>query len=104
MSTSTKDDTSRMEPANDSTKDATPSAGRVVHDSRGNAVWNWDKGNDPTSTASTSKILRKLDFGNLQVEGAAQPEKPAETKVRGSGYGGYDPYDRTAPIRVVPKK
>src|SRR5262245_50708944 len=70
---------------------ASSSAGRIVHDSRGNAVWTWDKAGDSSSTATTSKMLRKLDIGNLQVEGEAQPEKPAETKKRGSGYGpGYN--------------
>jgi hypothetical protein len=119
MSTSHKDATSSAEPRSDSrsaplaheAKDASSHAGRIVHDSRGNAVWNWNKGSDPSSTATTSKMLRKLDLANLQVEGAAQPEeaappeKEAAKKKRGSGYGpGYNPYDRTAPVRIPPKK
>ena len=117
MSTSHKDDTSSAEARSDSrstpvaheAKDASSHAGRIVHDSRGNAVWNWNKGSDPSSTATTSKMLRKLDLANLQVEGAAQPEEVAppekQAKKRGSGYGpGYNPYDRTAPVRVPPKK
>ena len=116
MSTSSKDKTARAEPksearstpATDSpsqAKDASSGAGRIVHDSRGNAVWNWDKGSDPSSTASTSKMLRKLDLSNLRVEDATQPEKDAEPKKRGSGYGpGYNPYDRTSPVRGAPRK
>lgn len=86
----------------DKTKDASSTAGRIVHDSRGNAVWNWNKGGESSSTTSTSTMLKKLDLGNLRVEDAAQPEKPGETK-KSSGYGpGYNPYDRTAPVRVTP--
>ncbi len=103
MSTSGKD-TKTAE-----TKDASTQAGRIVHDSRGNAVWTWGKGSDPSSTATTSKMLRKLDLGSLRLEEAAQPESPPETKAptkKGSGgYGpGYNPYDRTAPVRRMPPK
>jgi hypothetical protein len=87
-----------------SAKDEAPLAGRIIHDSRGNAVWNWDKSSDPASTASTSKMLRKLEVEDLRVEDTAQvPAQPGATK--GSGYGpGYNPYDRTSPVRVAPQK
>jgi hypothetical protein len=92
-------------PDEDKAKDGSSQAGRIVHDSRGNAVWNWNKGGDSSSTASTSKMLRKLDLANLRVEDAAQPEKADGTDAKkiSSGYGqGYNPYDRTAPVRVTP--
>jgi hypothetical protein len=99
MSTSPKDKPQRAE-------DPSSSAGRIVHDARGNAVWNWKKDGDPSSTATTSKMLRKLDLGDLRVEGDdASPEKAVATKKRGAGYGpGYNPYDRTAPVRAAPVK
>lgn len=100
---SVKDNASRGEPKSEA-KDTSSNGGRIVHDARGNAVWKWDNG---SSTASTSKMLRKLDLGNLSVEGTAQPEPPqAEAKPKkGAGYGpGYNPYDRTAPVRVPPAK
>lgn len=87
--------------------DGASQAGRIVHDSRGNAVWKWDKGSDPASTASTSKMLKQLDIGDLRVEDAAPGESaPAMAERKnGSGYGpGYNPYDRTAPVRRMPPR
>jgi hypothetical protein len=87
--------------------DSASQVGRIVHDSRGNAVWTWDKGSDPGSTASTSKMLKKLEIGDLRVEEAAPGESPPETKEheKSSGYGpGYNPYDRTAPVRRMPPR
>ena len=49
-------------------EDPTSPAGRVVHDERGNAVWNWSNGNNRTGIGSTSQMLRQLDLTNLQVE------------------------------------
>ena len=107
MSISAKDDArvpATAEPTSEA-NGASSGAGRIVHDSRGNAVWNWGANSDAASTASTSKMLRKLDLADLRVEDAAQPEKQAGAKKAGSGYGpGYNPYDRTAPVRGVPKK
>ena len=36
-------------------------AGRVVHDSRGNAVWDWVKETSRIAIESTSRLLRKLE-------------------------------------------
>jgi hypothetical protein len=85
-------------------------AGRIVHDSRGHAVWNWAPGKEPCSTETTSKMLKALDLGNLRMEdevpaAGSQPEASADKKKRRSGYGpGYNPYDRTSPVRVTPPK
>jgi hypothetical protein len=100
---SAKDNPACPQP-NDESKDAASDAGRIVHDARGNAVWKWDNG---SSTASTSKMLRQLDLANLRVEDAAPPEpQPPEANTKkSSGYGpGYNPYDRTVPVRVAPLK
>ena len=105
MSTSAKDKTARAEPKSDEPKGTSPQAGRIVHDSRGNAVWNWNKGNDSSSTASTSKMLKKLELADLRVEDDTPAPEQAGTKKKGSGYGpGYNPYNRTSPVRTAPKK
>jgi hypothetical protein len=58
-------------------------------------------------------MLKALDLGNLRMEDDAQPgsqsgsppEASPDAKKRRSGYGpGYNPYDRTAPVRVTPPK
>lgn len=75
--------------------------GRIVHDERGNAVWNF--GNDTTRTAvGSSTILRRLDVPELQMEGqtstpaqAKSPIKRKETSTHDEG-GGYNPYDAPA--------
>jgi hypothetical protein len=58
-------------------------AGRVVHDSRGNAVWNWAI---DTDVATPTGLLRALTpTGSLSLEGETAPAAP--------GWSG-DPYNR----------
>src|SRR5262249_24866738 len=75
-------------------------AGRVVHDDRGNAVWNWVKETGRFCIDSTSALLKKLDFGDLKVEGEKEEGLRLEDdKGRDEG-GGYDPYNQ----KVAPRK
>ena len=74
-------------------------AGRIVHDDRGNAVWNWVKGTGRFCIDSTSALLKKLDFGDLKVEGEKDEGLRLEDPSRDPG-GGYDPYNQ----KIVPKK
>ena len=43
-------------------------AGRVVHDSRGNAVWDWVKETTRVAIDSTSRLLRKLWWDKQHAE------------------------------------
>ena len=68
-------------------------AGRVVHDSRGNAVWDWVKETSRVAIESTSRLLRKLEVPELQVEDEKDQELRIESDRDPSG--GYDPYNQS---------
>ena len=74
-------------------------AGRIVHDERGNAVWNWVKETGRFCIDSTSVLLKKLDFGDLKVDGENDDGPRPEDRGRDEG-GGYDPYNQ----KIPPKK
>lgn len=73
-------------------KSASPgSGGRVVHDSRGNAVWQWVKDTSRHALESTSALLKKLEVPELEVEDHGKSnELRLEDDVDAGG--GYDPY------------
>jgi hypothetical protein len=74
-------------------------AGRIKHDERGNAVWDWLKETGRFCIESTSALLRRLEVPELKVEG----EKDADLRLesdRDQG-GGYDPYNQKTPVKPV---
>ena len=77
--------------------------GKVVHDDRGNAVWDWMKTTGKHAIESTSRLLRKLELPELKFE----DPKDEELRVMPdpSTGGGYDPYNQaTKPARKCFKK
>jgi len=74
-------------------RDPTQTSGRVVHDERGNAVWQWLKNTSRIAIESTSRLLRKLEAPELKVEGRKDEELRIESD-RDAG-GGYDPYNQS---------
>ena len=94
-------------------------AGRVVHDDRGNAVWKW--GGDGARSDSTSKVLRRLEVADLEIEGqekpawrpdkdqsmtTGQPAAQQHNAPKGQGRapmvdagGGYNPYNLSVPVK-----
>lgn len=86
-------------PAASPPQEEEPSAsGRVVHDERGNAVWDWAKKTGRIALDSTSALLKRLDFKGLKVEGESDEKdekeaKPGADNSRDAG-GGYDPYNQ----------
>ena len=69
-------------------------AGRVVHDERGNAVWDWVKDTARIAIDSTSRLLKKLEVPELKIEDTQKNELSIESE-RDPG-GGYDPYGSSA--------
>ena len=68
-------------------------SGRVRHDERGVAVWDWAVATGEFCTLSTTAALKKLEVAELKIE----DHKPAELKLAVSGRdkaGGFDPYNQ----------
>lgn len=84
------------------THDQIPS-GRVRHDDRGNAVWDWLKETGRHAVESTSRLLKKLEMPQLKVEDKEDEELRTQSD-RDQG-GGYDPYNQsTKPPPGPPRK
>ena len=80
-------------------RDEIPS-GRVRHDDRGNAVWDWLKDTGRNAIESTSRLLRKLELPQLKVEDKKDEELRIQSD-RDTG-GGYDPYNQSTKPRGGP--
>jgi hypothetical protein len=78
-------------------------SGRVRHDERGNAVWDWLKDTGRNAIEATSRLLRKLEVPHLEVEDKKDEELRIQSD-RDPG-GGYDPYNQsTKPSAAPPRK
>jgi hypothetical protein len=66
-------------------------SGRVIHDARGNAVWDWVKETSRIAIDSTSRLLRRLEVPELKVEDT-QPNKELSIEADRDSGGGYNPY------------
>jgi hypothetical protein len=88
-------------PAAPESKDRSDSGGKVVHDSRGNAVWQWVKDTGRHAIESTSALLKKLEVPELKVEDHKDNnELRLEDEVDPGG--GYDPYGSRVGTRRTP--
>jgi hypothetical protein len=63
------------------------SIGRVVHDSRGNAVWDWDIATVVLARKSTAELLTSL-VAPTAFELQLETDSTVAT-------GGFDPYNRS---------
>jgi hypothetical protein len=69
-------------------------AGRVRHDDRGMAVWDWAVATGEFSTLSTTRAMKKLEVADLKIEDTIRPtELKLEVAGRDKG-GGFDPYNQ----------
>jgi hypothetical protein len=75
-------------------------AGRVRHDERGMAVWDWAAGAGDTAALSATNLLRKLEVPSLSIE---ETQRSRKTVSRDAG-GGGDPYNRRSGASGDPLK
>jgi len=81
-----------------------PRTGKVVHDERGNAVWDWLKQTGRNAIDSTTRMLRKLETPELKVEQPHEEELRIQPDSSTSSGGGYDPYNQPTKSRRTPTK
>ena len=73
--------------------------GKVRHDERGNAVWDWLAQTSRVCIEATSRLLKKLETPELKIEDA-QDEELRITPEPSTG-AGYDPYNQaTKPSKL----
>jgi hypothetical protein len=70
-------------------------SGRIVHDERGNAVWDWIKETSRIAIDSTSRLLKRLEVPELKVEDTQKNNELSLEADRDAG-GGYNPYGGSA--------
>jgi hypothetical protein len=79
-----------------------PSSGRVRHDERGNAVWDWLKETSRIAIESTSRVLRRLETPELKVEDTQENQLRLMPDAKEAG---FDPYNQaTKPQSRTPIK
>ncbi|HWX69754.1 MAG TPA: hypothetical protein VNY25_08655 [Steroidobacteraceae bacterium] len=76
----------------------------MVHDERGNAVWDWLKQTGRNAIESTTRMLRKLESPELQVEQPHEEELRIQPDNDNCAAGGYDPYNQPIKSRRTPTK
>jgi hypothetical protein len=78
--------------------------GKVVHDERGNAVWDWLKQTGRNAIESTTRMLRRLETPELKVEQPHEEELRIQPDSGTCSGGGYDPYNQPIKSRRTPTK
>ena len=68
-------------------------SGRVRHDERGVAVWDWAVASGEYAALSTTRALKKLEVADLKIEDHKPPELKLEVSGRDKA-GGFDPYNQ----------
>jgi len=68
-------------------------SGRVRHDERGMAVWDWAVATGEFATLSTTVALKKLEVTDLKIDDRSSNELKLETSGRDKA-GGFDPYNQ----------
>ena len=76
----------------------TESSGRIRHDERGVAVWDWTIETGVFDALSASGVLRRLDVADLKMQ-----ELPRLAVAGRDAGGGGDPYDSRGSVPLRPR-
>jgi hypothetical protein len=68
-------------------------SGRVRHDERGVAVWDWAVATGEFAALSTTRALKKLEVADLKIEDHTSRELKLQVSGRDKA-GGFDPYNQ----------
>jgi hypothetical protein len=88
--------TDAIQPASADSMEMPPSSGpsgRVRHDERGVAVWDWAVATGEFATLSTTRALKKLEVADLKIDDHKSTELQLEVSGRDKA-GGFDPYNQ----------
>jgi hypothetical protein len=89
------EDQRRGRPGDQPEKSLSLSQGRVRHDERGMAVWDWAAASGEVAGLSATNLMRKLDVSGLSIE-QTQRSKAIAPAGRDAA-GGADPYNTRSP-------
>lgn len=79
-------------------------AGRVRHDERGMAVWDWAVASGEFHTLSATSALKKLEVTELKIDETARLGGLSLEKSSRDKGGGFDPYNQRDSVKKPGKK